>query len=152
MGIALTTPVADELPIPRAELFARLADRQLDASYRLAAVILGDALEAEDAVSDATLAAWRSFGSLRDLARFDAWFARILVNGCRDRLRRRRRRPIVDLGAAIETIARRSIDSRHIRHDRQPGRDRPRARPARPGSPGHSRASVLGRSQCRDDR
>jgi RNA polymerase sigma-70 factor (ECF subfamily) len=46
-------------------------------------------------VHDAALTAWRSFGQLREPARFDAWFTRILVNHCRDRLRARRRRPIV---------------------------------------------------------
>jgi RNA polymerase sigma-70 factor (ECF subfamily) len=74
-------------------LAARI-DARVDLAYRLAAVILGDALEAEDAVADAALSAWRSRSDLRDLDRFDAWFDRIVVNGCRDRLRARRRRPV----------------------------------------------------------
>ncbi len=78
-----------------AATFARLLDRSLDRHYRLATAILADPIEAEDAVHDAALMAWRGFGKLRDIDRFDAWFARILVNGCRDRLRARRRRPIV---------------------------------------------------------
>jgi RNA polymerase sigma-70 factor (ECF subfamily) len=78
-----------------AATFARLLDRSLDRQYRLATAILGDPIEAEDAVHDAALVAWRGFGKLRDIDRFDAWFGRILVNGCRDRLRARRRRPIV---------------------------------------------------------
>jgi RNA polymerase sigma-70 factor (ECF subfamily) len=53
----------------RAEAFARLTDRRLDASYRLAALILGDAAEAEDAVHDALLSAWRNWGSLREPVR-----------------------------------------------------------------------------------
>ena len=60
-------------------------------AYRLARAILLDDHEAEDAVQEASLAAWRGQGSLRDTARFDAWFDRILVNHCRDRLRKRRR-------------------------------------------------------------
>lgn len=78
-----------------AATFARLLDRSLDRQYRLATAILGDPIEAEDAVHDAALVAWRGFGKLRDIDRFDAWFGRILINGCRDRLRARRRRPIV---------------------------------------------------------
>lgn len=77
----------------RATAFAELLDRGLDAQYRLAAVILLDRLEAEDAVHDAAVVAWREFGRLRERDRFEAWFTRILVNGCRDRLRQRRRRP-----------------------------------------------------------
>ena len=78
-----------------AATFARLLDRSLDRQYRLATAILGDPIEAEDAVHDAALVAWRGYGKLRDIDRFDAWFGRILVNGCRDRLRARRRRPII---------------------------------------------------------
>jgi len=78
----------------RAETFDRLTDRQLDASYRLASLILGDAAEAEDAVHDALMSAWRNWGSLREPDRFDAWFGRIVTNACRDRVRRRRLAPI----------------------------------------------------------
>ena len=50
--------------------FARLLDRSLDRQYRLATAILGDPIEAEDAVHDAALVAWRGFGKLRDVDRF----------------------------------------------------------------------------------
>ena len=61
----------------------------LDRSYRLAGLLLGNASEAEDAVQDALVTAWQAFDGLREADRFGAWFDRILVNGCRDRLRRR---------------------------------------------------------------
>jgi RNA polymerase sigma factor (sigma-70 family) len=77
----------------RRAAFARLMDPQLDPAYRLAAYILGSEVEAEDAVQDAASHAWQRLGTLRDPARFAAWFTRILVNGCRDRLRARRRQP-----------------------------------------------------------
>jgi RNA polymerase sigma-70 factor (ECF subfamily) len=76
----------------RARAFAGLVDRRaLDSAYRYATLILGDRTDAEDATHDAALTAWRRFGELRDIERFDAWFGRILVNACRDRLRGRRR-------------------------------------------------------------
>jgi RNA polymerase sigma-70 factor (ECF subfamily) len=76
---------------PRARAFARGIDRRaLDAAYRYATLILGDRTEAEDATHDAALTAWRRFSDLRDAEKFDAWFGRILVNACRDRLRARR--------------------------------------------------------------
>jgi RNA polymerase sigma-70 factor (ECF subfamily) len=81
----------------RAAAFSELAEGHLDASYRLAALILGDRTEAEDATHEAFIAAWKSWSSLRDRTRFEAWFGRILVNACRDRLRRTRRHGIVDL-------------------------------------------------------
>jgi RNA polymerase sigma-70 factor (ECF subfamily) len=88
------------LVTPRRDVFGALMARHLDAAYRLAAVILGDAGEAEDAAHDAALAAWRSRDLLRDEARFEAWFTRIVVNVCRDRLRSRQRHRIVEIGGA----------------------------------------------------
>ena len=73
------------------ERFLRLANGELDRAYRLAGLLLGDEHEAQDATQDALIRAWQSIGSLRDPAGFQAWFDRILVNVCRDRLRRRRR-------------------------------------------------------------
>ena len=86
----LATGVRDRLVRDRADEFGALTERHLDGAYRLATVILGDSMEAEDAVHDAAIAAWRSWSSLRDPERFEAWFSRIVVNACRDRLRSRR--------------------------------------------------------------
>jgi len=71
--------------------FAALIERQLDRSYRIARLILRDEADAEDATHDAVMAAWQHWRRLKDPDRFDAWFGRILVNRCRDRLRRRAR-------------------------------------------------------------
>jgi RNA polymerase sigma factor (sigma-70 family) len=73
---------------------ARRIELELDQSFSLARAILRDDGEAEDAVQDACLTAWRRASSLRDPDRFGAWFSRILVNGCRDRLRRRQRQQV----------------------------------------------------------
>lgn len=78
----------------RKAAFTELTERHLDASYRLAALLLGNWADAEDATHDAAITAWQRWSSLRDPARFEAWFQRILVNACRDRMRRRRLRPI----------------------------------------------------------
>jgi RNA polymerase sigma-70 factor (ECF subfamily) len=73
----------------------RLVLAHVGDAYRLARAILLDDHEAEDAVQEASLSAWRKQGSLRDPARFEAWFDRILVNHCRDRLRKRRRAVVI---------------------------------------------------------
>jgi RNA polymerase sigma-70 factor (ECF subfamily) len=78
----------------RRHAFASFTERRLDGAYRLAGVILRDTIEAEDAVHDASLAAWLHWGDLRDAAKADAWFDRIVVNECRARLRRRRIAPL----------------------------------------------------------
>lgn len=74
----------------RRATFERLTQGRLERAYRLASVLLRDPSEAEDAVHDAALQAWARWDELRDRERFDAWFDRILVNRCRERLRRRR--------------------------------------------------------------
>jgi len=81
-----------------------LADRGLDRSFRLAGLILGDQTEAQDATQDALVRAWRAAATLRDPAGFDAWFDRILINVCRDRLRRRGKVRLVTLDGAAGTV------------------------------------------------
>ncbi len=72
----------------RREAFERLTDQRLGRAYRLASLVLRDSVDAEDAVHDAAVLAWTRFDELRNPARFDAWFDRIVVNACRQRLRR----------------------------------------------------------------
>ena len=81
----------------REAAFRRLADQRLDASYRLATAILGNESQSQDAVHDAVVVAWQRWSSLRDHAKFDAWFGRIVVNICRNRLRGSRVRQTADI-------------------------------------------------------
>ena len=82
--------------------YVRAARAKADDAYRLAGYLLGDADEAQDAVQEALIKAWRNWSSLRDPERFGAWFDRILVNVCRDRMRRHRTLRMVELEAAGE--------------------------------------------------
>lgn len=87
------------------ERVLRLAQGELDRAYRLAGLILGDGNEAQDATQDALLLAWRSAASLRDVTVFQAWFDRILINVCRDRLRRRGKVRLIAIDDAIAPSA-----------------------------------------------
>jgi RNA polymerase sigma-70 factor (ECF subfamily) len=78
----------------------------LDRAYRLAGLLLADGHEAEDAVQDALIVAWQSFDTLREAERFGAWFDRILVNGCRDRLRRRNIIRFIPIDGELEPAGR----------------------------------------------
>lgn len=84
----------------RAAAFRALLGAGIDDAYRRAAVVLANRLEAEDAVQDAAERAWRSWSALRDPQQFEAWFGRILLNVCRDRLRKRRRVALVEVRGA----------------------------------------------------
>jgi RNA polymerase sigma factor (sigma-70 family) len=80
--------------------YARLARAGVPGAYRLAGFILGDGVDAQDAVQDALVKAWCNWGSLRDVAAFRPWFDRIVVNVCRDRLRRHRNVRMIELESA----------------------------------------------------
>jgi RNA polymerase sigma factor (sigma-70 family) len=86
---ATSTAHAQTADIERRERFLDAARPALDRAYRMAGLLLANGHEAEDAVQDALTVAWQSFDRLREGAKFGAWFDRILVNTCRDRLRRR---------------------------------------------------------------
>ena len=79
---------------------------RVDAAFRLARAILLDDRDAEDAVQEAVLSAWRRQAAIRDPERFDAWFDRIVVNECRDQLRKRRRAvPVAAAPVGFEPMA-----------------------------------------------
>ena len=100
----------------RALAFRQLADQHLDASYRLAFVILRDASDAQDATHDAFVTAWKRWSTLRDLGAFERWFDRILVNTCRHRLRDRSRHRASDLSPelAVTTDAHALVETRDL--------------------------------------
>jgi RNA polymerase sigma-70 factor (ECF subfamily) len=80
-----------------AEAYARLVDRHYDRCARIALRILGNREDAEEAIQDAFLRAFRALEDYEDRERFSAWLARILVNQCRTTLARNRRRESVFL-------------------------------------------------------
>jgi RNA polymerase sigma-70 factor (ECF subfamily) len=79
--------------------FAALVDAEGPAAYRLARAILGSSRDAEEAVQDAFVHAWRELPRLREPARWPAWFRRITVRAAIDRGRRRSRVREIDLGS-----------------------------------------------------
>jgi RNA polymerase sigma-70 factor (ECF subfamily) len=95
-------PASPERVAPsKDEAFDAFASRRIDHAYRLACLILMDAADAEDAAHDAFVKAARGWRGLKDASRVDAWFDRILVNVCRDRLRGRRRSPITEISDGL---------------------------------------------------
>jgi len=99
-GATIETGVSP-VSLARQPTFSAFVEDRLAGLYRLASVILGEPAESEDAVHDALERAWRSWPRLQDVGRVDAWVTRILVNECRDRLRRRRRRPVTDISDVV---------------------------------------------------
>ena len=79
--------------------FARLVDEDGPRAYRLARAILGSSQDAEEAVQEAFVHAWRELPRLRDASLWPAWFRRITVRAAIDRGRRRPRIREIELGA-----------------------------------------------------
>ncbi|HSS06871.1 MAG TPA: RNA polymerase sigma factor [Rhodanobacteraceae bacterium] len=74
------------------EAMMRAHNRML---FRLARSILADDAEAEDAVQETYLAAYRSITGFRGGAKLSTWLARIVINEAYGRLRKRRRAGVV---------------------------------------------------------
>ena len=79
--------------------FDRLVAARLTQTVRLARAIVGDHAEADDVAQEAFLQAWRNLPTLRDTAKFDAWFGKIVVNAARGSIRRRKNVMTVDIEA-----------------------------------------------------
>ena len=77
------------------EAFAGLVDRHYARCARIALRILGNREDAEEAIQDAFLRAFKALGDYEERERFSAWLARILVNQCRTVLARTKRRDAV---------------------------------------------------------
>ncbi len=62
--------------------------------YRVAQAMLWREADCLDAVQEAVFRGWMKKEALHDDERFEPWLVRILVNQCRDMLRRRKRDPV----------------------------------------------------------
>ena len=85
-----------------------------DALYRAALAILGDRCEAEDAVQDAFLRCWEKAPEFETPEHARAWLLRVLVNGCKSRLRspwRRRRAPLLEAYPAAGPEERETLEA-----------------------------------------
>jgi RNA polymerase sigma-70 factor, ECF subfamily len=98
----LAPPIAPSQPI---DVMARLEEHRVELTaycYRM----LGSAFEAEDAVQDTLVRAWRAFDRFEGRAAVRSWLYRIATNVCLDMLGSRQRRArAMDLGPALNAEA-----------------------------------------------
>jgi len=102
--------------------FDSLVGPLINPAFKLAMVFLRDPHEAQDAVQEATLKAWRNLDRLRKEAAVRPWFLTIVANHCRS-VRRTRWWSVVRLDAFTRTEP--GIDERHdlqIDLDREMGK------------------------------
>jgi RNA polymerase sigma-70 factor (ECF subfamily) len=72
--------------------FAELVARHQRRALRIAFHYVRDSADADEAVQDAFVKAYSHIGTFREELPFEVWFTRILINGCLDRLKARKRR------------------------------------------------------------
>jgi len=87
------------------DAFAAVVRPHLEIAFRLAYVITGNAAEAEDAVQDALVKAWRALGRFRAGEPVRPWLLRIVANEARNRRRASGRRVRLALRIASERPA-----------------------------------------------
>jgi RNA polymerase sigma-70 factor (ECF subfamily) len=79
-----------------AQAFGPLVEAHWAGLVRLARSVVGE-VEAEDAVQDGLLVAWRKLSQLEDPARFRSWLSRIVFRRCLRRTRWNRLRRALDI-------------------------------------------------------
>lgn len=73
--------------------FAQLVSQYDMEIYRFALYMTGNKEDAEDAVQESLLSAWKSIHSLKDNLLFKAWLFKILANKCKTLLMKRNKVP-----------------------------------------------------------
>ena len=82
-------PIVEEVRAGDPRRYAVLVERHKDRALTLAVRVLGDRRDAEEAVQDAFVRAYRSLDRFRGDARFGTWLYRIVYNVCLSRAARR---------------------------------------------------------------
>lgn len=87
------------------EAYSVLIRRHRDACFRFALRQLGNREDAEDALQEALVRAYRGLSSCRERDRFGAWLYTIVVNECRTRGTRRAKRERRFVGEVADEVA-----------------------------------------------
>jgi RNA polymerase sigma-70 factor (ECF subfamily) len=85
------------------EEFTNVMTRCLPAFYRIALCRLGNISDAEDAVQDALLSAYRHLDQFKGEAKFSTWLTSIVVNSASSKLRRHLRHVHIPLDGEDQT-------------------------------------------------
>jgi RNA polymerase sigma-70 factor (ECF subfamily) len=93
-------PLLDAIRAGDVSAFERLYELHGARMKSVAANLLGNPADAEDAVQETFLKVYRGAAAFRGTARLSTWIYRVLVNACYDMMRRKRRRPVEVAGEA----------------------------------------------------
>jgi RNA polymerase sigma-70 factor (ECF subfamily) len=102
-----------------ARAFEAIMRRHNRLLFRTARSVLRSDAEAEDAVQDAYLNAWRALGTFRDDAKLSTWLVRIVLNEALKRVRRRASN-VVMFDSGLSAAGAQPEASMQADHDQQP--------------------------------
>ena len=95
----------------RTSVFVDAVQTTRERMYRVARMMLHTDADAEDAVSTATMIAWKQLPRLRNLDALPAYLTRCTVNAARAMLRRRKRETLMDAAHLPERPAQSGKDT-----------------------------------------
>lgn len=87
------------------DAFCELVERYKEKAMSIAFSLCGNYEDAKDVSQEAFIKAFKAVRSFRRDSRFFTWFYRILINLCRDHLRRKMKSVTIDDENIFETIA-----------------------------------------------
>ena len=76
------------------EEFCEIVERYSDSAYHIALRMLHNAADAEDAVQEAFISAYRAFPNFKGQSKLTTWLYRIVVNACLMKIRKEKSRAI----------------------------------------------------------
>jgi RNA polymerase sigma-70 factor (ECF subfamily) len=91
----------NQMPHAHSEELEQLVSHELPRFYRQAYRQLENTQDAEDAVQDALVSAYKNLAQFRGGAQLSTWLMAIVINAAR--MQRRRRRPLVSLGDQLRS-------------------------------------------------
>ena len=91
--------------------FERIMRKNNRLLFRTARSILKSDAEAEDALQEAYLRAWRALSTFRADSKLSTWLVRIVINEALGRLRRRKSAQVIPLESVMESFDRQSQES-----------------------------------------
>ena len=88
------------------EQFIKLLEGRIQVLYKISYSYFRDKDSASDAVQDSVLIAYRNIAKLKDREKFNAWITTILVNRCRDIVRRNKKVSFEEYNESVLDISR----------------------------------------------
>lgn len=97
------------------DAFVKLMEQNKSAMYKTAISILHNDADAADAISETILSCWKNIENLKQDKYFKTWLIRILINCCKDMIRKNSRTVYIESYDGIETDTDNTLSDRRVK-------------------------------------